>query len=223
VLDAIGAVLPTAVGVAISPIPIIAVILMLFTPRAIANGPAFLLGWVVGLSAVATLVYAVADGADVSTDPDASSSLGWGQIVLGVLCLALAVQQWRSRPAPGESAELPDWMQAVDSFTPPKAAGTGIVLSAVNPKNLILTTAASSAVAHAGLSEGDAVAALAMFVVIGSTGVGALVAYRLLGGDSARAGLDRLKVWLGVHSAAVMATIFTLIGAKILGDGLGLA
>ena len=40
----ISEVLPFAIGVAISPIPIIAVILMLFSNRAKVNGPAFLLG-----------------------------------------------------------------------------------------------------------------------------------------------------------------------------------
>ena len=44
----ISEVLTFAVGVAISPVPIIAVILMLFSQRARVNGPVFLLGWVSG-------------------------------------------------------------------------------------------------------------------------------------------------------------------------------
>ena len=44
--QAIGQVLPPAVGVGLSPIPIVAVIVMLVTPRARVNGPAFLgAGW----------------------------------------------------------------------------------------------------------------------------------------------------------------------------------
>ena len=38
-----------AVGVAISPLPIIAVVLVLFSDRARVNAPVFLLGWVVWL------------------------------------------------------------------------------------------------------------------------------------------------------------------------------
>ena len=37
-------VLPLAVRVLVSPLPITAIILMLFSPRARSNGPAFLLG-----------------------------------------------------------------------------------------------------------------------------------------------------------------------------------
>ena len=54
----IGEVLTFAVGVAISPVPIIAVILMLFSSRAKVNGPAFLVGWVVALGVVSSVVYA---------------------------------------------------------------------------------------------------------------------------------------------------------------------
>jgi len=42
--NVISAILPQAIGVAISSVPIIAVILMLFSQRARSNGSAFLLG-----------------------------------------------------------------------------------------------------------------------------------------------------------------------------------
>jgi hypothetical protein len=54
--EAIGQSLPLAIGVALSPIPIIAVVLMLTTPRARANGPAFVLGWLLGLGLVGAVV-----------------------------------------------------------------------------------------------------------------------------------------------------------------------
>ncbi len=49
-LEAIGAILPFGVGVALSPVPIIAVILMLMSARARVNGPMFIVGWLVGLA-----------------------------------------------------------------------------------------------------------------------------------------------------------------------------
>ncbi len=58
--QAIGGSLPLAIGIAISPIPIIAVVLMLTTPRAKINGPAFLLGWLLGLGIVGTIVLTIA-------------------------------------------------------------------------------------------------------------------------------------------------------------------
>ncbi|MFP3415735.1 GAP family protein, partial [Bacillus sp. SIMBA_074] len=52
----IGAILPLAVGIAISPIPIIAAILMLLSPKARGSSLGFLLGWVLGI-VVAVVVF----------------------------------------------------------------------------------------------------------------------------------------------------------------------
>ncbi len=54
--QAIGAILPAAVAVALSPIPIVAVVLVLDSQRARVNGPAFALGWVLGLTVVSVVV-----------------------------------------------------------------------------------------------------------------------------------------------------------------------
>src|SRR3954452_3889795 len=60
----ISEVITFAVGVAISPVPIVAVILMLFSQRARVNGPAFLIGWVAALAVVSVVVYVTADQSD---------------------------------------------------------------------------------------------------------------------------------------------------------------
>src|SRR5271155_3776048 len=66
--QAIGQVLVFGVGVALSPIPIIAVVLMLATPKGRVNGPAFLLGWVLGLASVGTVLLLAASGGEASED-----------------------------------------------------------------------------------------------------------------------------------------------------------
>jgi len=47
--EVIGELLPLALGVAISPLPIIAVILILLAPPAGSTSGGFLVGWVVGI------------------------------------------------------------------------------------------------------------------------------------------------------------------------------
>ena len=48
----------------------------------------------------------------------------------------------------------------------------GVALSAVNPKNLLLTVAAASAIAQTGVDAGSQAVALAVFIVIGTLGPG---------------------------------------------------
>ncbi len=216
----IGSVLTFAVGVAVSPVPIIAVILMLFSRRARVNGPLFLLGWVLALSVVSAVVYVIADEGGASSSSTASDTILWGKVVLGVVLLLLGVRNWRSRPAPGEQPEMPKWMSSVDSLVPGKAFALGVLLAGVNPKNLILTIGASTGLAQLGLSASDAVVSLIVFVVVASLTIAVPVGYAAVRGESAAAELDRLKDWLGVNNTAVMAVLLLVFGVSLIAQGL---
>jgi threonine/homoserine/homoserine lactone efflux protein len=219
--DAIGDVLPLALGVAISPIPIIAVILVLFSRRARVNGPMFLLGWIIGLVGVGVVVIAVVGG-DSSGDPaDPSTFSSVVKLAAGVLLLLFGVKQWRERPAPGTEASMPKWMTTIDAFTPVKAFGTGVVLAAANPKNLLLTVGAGATIAAAELSAGDAAVTLAVFVVLGSVTIAGPVLLALFGGEKVGHLLDGWKAWLGLHNAAVMAVLFVVFGVVLIGKAVG--
>jgi threonine/homoserine/homoserine lactone efflux protein len=218
--EAIGQVLAFAVGVGLSPVPIIAVVLILGTPRARVNGPAFLVGWVAGLSALGTIILLAAGGGDASEDGQPATWVSIVKIGLGALLLLLAAKQWRSRPREGQDAGLPAWMQTVDSLTPGKALGMGVLLSVVNPKNLILTLGAGAAIAQTGIDAGEQAVALAVFVLIGTIGTGVPIVIYFVLGDRARHVLDGLKAWMGEHNAAIMAVLCLVIGAKLVGDGI---
>jgi hypothetical protein len=217
----IGDILPTALGVAISPVPVIAVILMLFSARARSNGPAFLAGWLLGLTAVGILVLALAGAAGTQDDGGPSTTASVIKLVLGLLLLLLAVRQWRQRPAPGQQAAMPTWMAAIDSFTAGKALGLGSLLSAINPKNLALAVSAAVTIAQAGLSGGGEAAALAVFVVLASASIAVPVVFYLVGGSRAKTTLDGWKEWLGANNAAVMTVLLGVLGTVLLGKGIG--
>src|SRR3954447_3545786 len=127
----ISEVLPFAIGIAISPIPIIAIVLILFSNRATANGLAFLFGWVAGLAVVGTAVYLFAGAATAATDSTTSDSISCGKIALGVVLLGLARRNFAKQPTPGQPAELPKWMATVETITPVKAMGLAMVLAVV--------------------------------------------------------------------------------------------
>ncbi len=216
----ISEVLTWAVGVAISPIPIIAVILMLFSARARANGTAFLAGWIVSLAAVSTVVYVLAHDGNVATSTTASDSVSWGKIVLGAALVLLALRNWRKRPAPGVEPEMPKWMATIDGTAPAKAFGLAVVLAVVNPKNLLLTLGSATGLAQLGLSTTDAIVAIVVFVVVASLSIAVPVAYSVFGGAKAKSSLESAKTWLTAHNAAVMAVLFLVFGVDLIAKGL---
>jgi hypothetical protein len=218
---ALGDLLPYAIGIAISPVPIIACILMLFSGKAQVNGPAFLVGWVVGVAVVTTLVVFLSDATNATDPTDSGPSIGdLVLLLLGLGAIALGVKQWRGRPKPGEEAALPSWMEAIDGFAPGKALAFGVLMSGLNPKNLGLAIAAGVVIDGAVAAGGNAAAMIVLFVILASLSIAVPVLYMLVGGEEAKRTLDGWKTWLAANNAAVMAVLFIVIGAKLLGTGL---
>jgi threonine/homoserine/homoserine lactone efflux protein len=218
--QALGEVLPLAVAVAIFPVPIIAAVLLLGSERGRTKGAAFVLGWWVGLAAVGAIVLLVAGGLDASDDGEPATWANVLLLALGVVLLVYAVKQWRGRPRAGEESPTPGWMRTLDGFTPLRAAGAGFALTALNPKNVLLTAAAATEIAEVGLSAGGQAVVLLAFVLIASVGVLAPVAAALVLGDRSQEPLDALRGWMARENAVIMAVLFVLIGAKLVGDAI---
>jgi threonine/homoserine/homoserine lactone efflux protein len=217
----IGDVLPLALGVAISPVPMIAVILMLLAPRARAASVAFMVGWVVGVTVVVTAVTFLVQPAGSSDPEDPSVVASIVKLVVGALLVVLGAREWRGRPKDGAEPKLPSWMSAIDQMTAPKAGGLGVLLSGVNPKNLALCIAGGATIGGADLSTSDTIVTLAVFVVIASATVVVPVVAFLVAHDRMQQPLDELRQWLTVNNAAVMSVLMLVIGVVILGKGIG--
>ena len=181
--DVIGDLLPSAIAVALSPIPIVAIVLVLGAPRARTAGPAFALGWIGGLLAVSVIVVLVLGA---GSDPDSDDpGISWLKVAIGILFLVMAANQWKKRPKEGQEPETPKWMATIDTATPSKAAVLGAALSGANPKNLALTLAAAASIAESGLDQADKAIAIAVFVALGSVTVAGAVLFYLV--DAKRA------------------------------------
>ena len=152
---------------------------------------------------------------------DSSTASAWVKIVLGALLLLVGVRQWRQRPKPGEVAALPKWMAAIDSFTFVKALGLGFLLSAVNPKNLLMCVAAGTTIGEAALGTGEAIGAVAIFTVIAASTVALPVIGFLVAHERLRQPLDNLRTWLQANNAAVMSVLLLVLGVVLLGKGIG--
>jgi hypothetical protein len=214
-----GELLPVAVGIAISPVPIAAVILMLFSAKARPNGLAFVAGWIAGLAVVGGLLLALGGSTAGSTDSPSTAVLVV-KAVLGALLLWEAALEWRQRPGEGDQPQEPKWMTSIDAFTAWKSFGLAALLSGVNPKNLALNAAGVMVIAQAQMNSSDTWIAFAVFVLIASTTVLAPVVYYLIAGEKAEASLESMKTWLILNNAAVMSVLLLVFGVKLLASGL---
>jgi hypothetical protein len=222
--DAIGQVISFGVGVSISPLAIIAVILMLGTPRARATGVSFIASWALGLAVLGTAVLLIADEADASEGGAPSDWVGVLKLVLAALLLFVAARQWSGRPRDDTDAELPAWMQSVETFTPLKSATVAVLFSSVKPKNLLLTIGAATAIAETGTSTGEQATALAVFVILGTLGPGVPVAIYFLMRDRAATILAAMRDWMARENTTVIMVLCLVIAAKLIGDAVvGLA
>ncbi len=212
--------IPLAIGVLASPLPIMAVVLLLLGERARATGSAFVVGWIIGLVSVGLV------GILILNETSVFGSQGSGPVVrllkglLGSALLVLAVLQWKQRPQPGEQAELPKWMAALASFSPSKSFGLGWTLAAIKPKNLVLALAAATIITESGMEIGSELIALAAFALAASIGVSApLVVYFALG-DRAAVTLDRWGRWLSRNKSVVMAVVLLVIGLLLIASAI---
>lgn len=218
--EAFGQVIPFAVGVAISPIGIVAVTVMLSTRHGGRNGFAFLLGWFVGLVGFGALLLVLGSGADASKDGEPSEWTGYARIIFGLLLLWVAYRQ-RAKSSSGKDS-TPAWMDRVDSFNPVRSIGLGVGLGAVNPKNLVLTLGAAAGIAQTGAPAVDQAMALAFYAVIASIGTAIPVGIYYLMGDRAEDLLTRLRETMARNNGVIIAVICVVIAAKLIGDGIGI-
>jgi len=218
--EVIGEVLPLAVVVMVSPINIVAAILLLFSSRPIGGATAYLLGFAAGVGAVVVGLDLLVERADWSDGSETSLAAAIVRIVLGLVLLVAAVRKLRARSGAPANDELPRWMEGIAALPPAKAAASGFAVGALNPKNLAMALAASLAVGAAELSSGETAVVTLVYVVVASLGVAAPLVVTLLLGDRSRGVLESWRTWLVRNNGVVMAVVYLVFAAVLIGNGI---
>jgi Sap, sulfolipid-1-addressing protein len=218
--NVVGEVLPLAVVVTVSPINIIAAILLLFSKEPVANAVSYLAGFVIGVGAVLGGATALAGTLDVSASSGRSRGAAAFLLVLGVLLVVVAVRKFHNRPGPDDVPSTPKWMDGIEGFGPGRSLAAGVAVGVLNPKNMAVSVAAAVTIALANLSAGEQVGVIAIYVAIASLGVAAPIIAVVVLGERSEGVLDDWKSWLDRNSAATMAVIYLLFGVILIGKGI---
>lgn len=203
-------IVPLAVALALSVVPIVAVLLLLLAPEPLARSVPFAAGSVVGIAA---LVAAFAIGAALvptAADDEFPPWIHVVEIAVGVLLIAAGVVLFfrRADAAPADRSRIED---ATRRLTRSRAFGFGILVN-VRPKSLVLTVAAGLAIGTAPIDPVMGGLAVVLFTIIaGSVVVGLVIAYAI-GQNRVRPVLARLRRFLESHAGLVLRLALLVTG-----------
>jgi threonine/homoserine/homoserine lactone efflux protein len=95
------------------------------------------------------------------------------------------------------------------------------VLSAANPKALLVCIAAGATIAAGGVDGAQATWSVLGFTVVAASTVAVPVFAFAVSGGRMTAALDSLRGWLTQRGAVVTSTLLVAIGVVLIGQGLG--
>ncbi len=217
--QALGSLLPIAVAAALSSVPIMATILILLSDKRNTSALPFLLAWVVGAITVVTVGTIAANSIPQPRPRHSDIVVGILEILLGAALVGFSLHaMFRRGVSPGGSASK--WAEAVGALGAAKSFGLGLALN-IRPKGLILSAAASLALRSAKLNVEDTAVLVLVYSTIATSTVTIPILATLVSPHRMEPRLIIARDWLDQHGNVVTATIMLLIGAIIIGAGIG--
>lgn len=217
----VGDLLPLAAVITLSPVPIIAVVLILLSANARVNSLTFMLGWMAGILLAIAVTTWLATFIPERDTSEPTRTAGAIIILLGAGLLVLAFRKWGKRTMEGEEGTLPSWMASIDSVNAGRAFGFGLALAALNPKNLLLSASAGVMIGSSDLDTGVSIVAIVIFTLLSSVTVVIPVIAYLTAPTRMKQPLESTRVWLTANNTVLMAALMLVIGLMVIGKGLG--
>ena len=170
-----------AFGIAVSPLPALAVAALLGSSGSLRAASAFVAGEALAVGAIVAVVVVVAAG---SLEDSLDSTLAVMQLgIAALLALLLVAHSRRARDKPASTRVL----AALDGVGPRVAFVSGAAMVVVNPKNLALALAGGAAILELDQTGGLNVVTVVVFTAVTvSLLIAEVVAYALTPHASAR-------------------------------------
>lgn len=217
-IQVLGDIIPFAVGVALSPFPIIAVLLLLTAPVGVRGGLLFLLGRFIGFAALTALFAVLSEVIDTAAGSTLPAAIL--RILLGAVLIVVAVRKFVKRPSTDAEPELPGWMRSIEGMGGGASLRLGFVLTVANPKEIAFAAGAGLTIGGAFLPIGQVFVLGAVFVVLACLSVVIPVIAVAVVGERVAPALNGARSWLVRNNAIVLSIVLLVIGAMVLGSGI---
>jgi hypothetical protein len=210
---------PLALGVAASPLPVVAVLIILITRRARLGSIVLAACWVFG-NIVAIAVAVIFAGK--LRMPSGGTDLWWEGLITLLLGIGLVVTGYLSRRGRkiADDPRPPSWVESVDNLSPTGAGLVALSNATTSPKNLALAITAGRFIVRSDIPIAGMVAASAFYVLIASLSILIPVALYFLGGQRAVAILRSWRDKVTDNAAAVMEISLFVLGIGLSAKGL---
>ena len=210
----LGQTLPYALGILLSPLPVIPVLFILLGPRPRTSSIGYVVGWCCGIAFFTEIFVLIS--VFITNIESTPRWLSWALIPLGIALLLLAIQRWsvRHKPKP-----LPGWMTALETASPAKAFGLGFLVSIVSSPVFLIGAGLTIGTASQSAAK-DALDVLTFTVIASGLVILPVVLY-LIAGKSVASALLASKQWLERNYATVSTVILFVFGVLILMKGIG--
>ena len=217
-MPALAQLLPIAVAVAASSVPIMVTILILLSPKRNRVAIPFLIGWVVGMAGVVIASAYGANALPIRPLRAEQKAIGIAEIVVGVALLLTAVLAWR-RAAPQPAEGQSRWIATVERMGPIAAVGLAIALN-LRPKGLLLGVAAGLAIAGARMTDADTVIVFFLYLAVACSTVIVPIISTMLAPTQMQPRLISARDWLERNGGYVTAVMLLVVGLVILVSGI---
>src|SRR5215813_2988163 len=198
--------------ITLSPLTLVAFILLLAAKGGIWKGLAFILGWMACLVAVIAAVVLATGGNPPRQHTAPSTAALVVKALLGILLIWIGIRRRRRR---GRPRKPPTWMGWLDRMSPAAAVGFGAFMV---PWSLVAVGAAT--VVQAKLSTLGDWLALVMFCLLAISTFLVMELYAAFSPEAAEARLGRVRAWIDTHTDQAIIVGALVLGFYLLADSI---
>jgi threonine/homoserine/homoserine lactone efflux protein len=198
--------------ITLSPLTLVAFILLLAAKGGIWKGLAFILGWMACLVAVIAAVVLATGGNPPRQHTAPSTAVLVVKALLGILLIWIGIRRRRRR---GRPRKPPTWTGWLDRMSPWAAVGFGAFMQ---PWSLVAIGAAT--VVQAKLSTAGDWLALVMFCLLATSSFLVMELYAALSPDAAQVRLGRIRAWIDTHTDQAIIIGSLALGGWLLADSI---